>query len=110
VKARLYVAALLVLTAGLAAGIMLYAMGEDAGDDAGASYVIVGGVAYPVAAQSQKTYVRDLRRFGGKAAVLFDDFDRWFAGLWHGRTLGLTVASLGVALAAALFIVGRYGV
>lgn len=107
-KFRLYLAAALILAAGLSAGAVLYLNGEDT-EEAG-SYVIAGGVAYPVPAQASRTYIRDLRRFGGTAAVLFDDFDRWLAGLWHGKALGLTVAAIGCALAAALFLFARYGV
>jgi len=31
----------------------------------------------------------------GEAAVLFDDFNRWFAWLWQGKTLGITIARRG---------------
>jgi hypothetical protein len=55
-----------------------------------------------------KTYVRDLERFGGKAAVLFDEFNRWFAARWHGKALGVTIAWLSVGAATLLFwISGR---
>ncbi|MFN2645143.1 MAG: hypothetical protein ABR570_09140 [Burkholderiales bacterium] len=47
------------------------------------AYVIVGDTAYAVEPTTSKTYVRQLERFGGKAAVLFDDFNRWFASLWQ---------------------------
>ena len=104
-KERLYVAAVLILAAGLAAGAVLYYEGEDV-EEAG-SYVVVDGVAYAVPVQTSKTYVRDLQRFGGRASVLFDDFDRWFAGLWHGRTLGLTIGALSALLALALVLIGR---
>ena len=30
----------------------------------------------------------------GEAAV-FDDFNRWFAWLWQGKTLGITIARRG---------------
>ena len=50
-----------------------------------------------------KTYVRDLERFGGKAAVLFDEFNRWFAARWHGKALGVTIACLSAGAAALLF-------
>jgi hypothetical protein len=106
VKGRLYFAAALILAAGLSAGTVLYLRGDD-GEPAG-SYIIANGVAYPVPAQASRTYVRELQRFGGRSAVLFDKFDTWLAGLWHGRTLGLTVAILSAALAAVLFILGRY--
>jgi len=105
VKARLYVAAALILAGGLSAGAVLYIVGDDAEEPAG-SYLITNGVAYPVAAQSSKAYVRDLRRFGGRAAVLFDEFNEWLAGRWRGKTLGLTMIEISVLLAAALFLIG----
>ena len=54
-----------------------------------------------------KAYVRQLERFGGKAAVIFDDFNRWFAGLWQGKALGVTVGWISVALAVVLFWIAR---
>ncbi len=50
--------------------------------------------------------MHQLQHFGGKAAVLFDEFDRWLEGLWQGESLRITLAwisglvSLGVALFA----------
>ncbi len=105
VKERLYIAAALVLAAGLAAGAVLYFNGGEA-EGEGGSYIVANGVAYHVPAHMEKTYVRDLQRFGGKASVLFDEFGTWFAGLWRGKTLGLTVIWLSVSLAALLVLIG----
>jgi hypothetical protein len=58
--------------------------------------------------QTSKPYVRQLQLFGGKTAVLFDELNRWFAGLWHGTSLALTVAWLSVLAAAALFALGHH--
>ena len=57
---------------------------------------------------SSKSYVRTLQRFGGKASVLFDEFMRWFSGLWEGKTLPLTVLVLSACIAAILALCGRY--
>ena len=57
--------------------------------------------------RGSKPYVRQLERFGGKASVLFDQFNRWFAGLWEGRQLGITVAWITVVVAGGSFIVAR---
>jgi hypothetical protein len=106
-RARLYLAAALVLVAGLSAAAVIYfTAGEN--EPRGGSYVVANGVAYWVPAQASKTYVRDLRRFGGKAAVLFDELSEWFADLWRGRALAATVACISVATAGALFLFGRY--
>ena len=38
--------------------------------------------------------------------VLFDEFNRWFASLWHGRTLAYTIAVLAIAIAVACIRIG----
>ena len=91
----------LVLVVGLAAAAAIYFTAEEEAP-ATSSYVITMDPALT------KAYVRDLERFGGKAAVLFDDFNRWFAARWHGRTLGVTVAWISIGVAALLYwISGR---
>src|SRR5689334_4746770 len=93
--------AALVLIVGFATAAAIYFTAEDEPQPS-SSYVIVMDPAMT------KTYVRDLERFGGKAAVLFDDFNRWFAARWHGRALGVTVAWISVGVAALLYwISGR---
>jgi hypothetical protein len=54
-----------------------------------------------------KPYVRELERFGGKSAVLFDEFNRWFAGLWQGKALGVTIMWLSAATAILVYWIGR---
>lgn len=95
------------LVAGLAIGGALYFSASDEREPT--AYVIVGDTAYPVDPTTSKAYVRQLERFGGKAAVLFDEVNRWFESLWIGRTLGLTIASLGIVAALALFALARMG-
>ena len=102
-KARLYLACLAVLAAGLCAAALVFAL---AGDEADGSlnYVVADGVAHAVPQSQTKPYTRTLELYGGKASVLFDEFDRWFAGLWHGRRLALTVACLSTAVALVLYL------
>ena len=88
------------LAVGVVAGMSIYVVAED--EPESTSYVIVGDSAYAVDPTRSKTYVRQLERFGGKAAVLFDDFNRWFASLWQGKALGVTIASISVAAAALI--------
>jgi len=106
-KARLYLASLIVLAAGLCSAALIYATAQDA-PESGMDYIVVDGVSYPVSPQQTKRYVRTLEQFGCKASVLFDEFDRWFASLWHGRNLALTVACLSTAAAAGLFLFARW--
>ena len=92
-----------VLIIGFIAAAVIYFTAEEE-PQLSSSYVIVIDPALT------KTYVRDLERFGGKAAVLFDDFNRWFAARWHGRALGVTVAWISVGAAGLLYwIASRRG-
>jgi hypothetical protein len=103
---RLFIAAALVLVVGVVAGVSIYVVAED--EPESTSYVIVGDSAYAVDPTRTKTYVRQLERFGGKAAVLFDDFNRWFDALWHGKALGITIAWISIVAAVLIcWIAGR---
>jgi hypothetical protein len=94
-----------VLVAGLLSAATIYLVADD--EATATAYVIVGDVAYPVDPTRTKTYVRQLERFGGKAAVLFDEFNRWFAGLWQGKALGVTIGWISVAAAVVIFWIAR---
>jgi hypothetical protein len=96
IKTRLYVAALLILAAGFGAGGAIYASADEEAENPGMQELLWS-----------RTYNRDLQRFGGKAAVLFDDFNRWFAGLWHGKSLGLTLVWLSVFASGCVYLVAR---
>ena len=97
---RLYVACLIVLALGLGVAALVYFTADDTAP--GSTYIVVDGQAYAVDPATSKTYVRELRRFGGQSAVLFDEFNRWFASLWQGARLGVTLAWLTIATAALL--------
>lgn len=84
-----------ILLGGLLAAELVYVLAAD--DDS----VLADEVAHG------RMYEHNLRVMGGRAAVLFDRFDRWFAGLWHGRPLAYTIAVLAVAMAGACFVFAR---
>jgi hypothetical protein len=73
---------------------------------------VVAGLAIYIAASRRppadyelpetKAYLRQLEMYGGQANVLATDLREGFAGLWHGKPLGVTVAVLGVLLRAGL--------
>lgn len=89
-------ASILVLTIGLsvAAGVYFFAPERD---ENMAMYEI---------AQS-KQYNRTLQRFGGKASVLFDEIQTWFAARWQGKQLGVTIGWISVGLAGVFYMLGR---
>ena len=94
---ELYAVSALVLVLGLTVAGVIYLTAPEEGQSAAMSEIY-----------GSKPYVRELQRFGGKAAVLFDELNRWFAARWHGKALGITVAWIAIAVAALLFwISGR---
>ena len=44
-----------------------------------------------------------MQRFGGKTALLFDDFSRWFGELWQGKTLAKTLAWISVLASLGIY-------
>src|SRR5262245_59196838 len=105
---RLLLAATIVAVIGLSSALWIYFTARD--DDEPDEYVqivVVDGKTYRIPLADTKIYRRDLQRFGGTAAVLADDFRRWCAGLWRGRSLAVTIGVLTVVLAALLLLLAR---
>lgn len=99
----LYLTSAVILLVGLISSILIYqaAMNDSASD---LSYEIVGGFVYPGGGVYTKKYVHDLQLYGGNAAVLADEFMRWFTDLWHGKSLSFTVAGIAFLLSFGVFI------
>jgi hypothetical protein len=102
-KKRLRLSCLIILVAGLSGAMLIYLFAEDIPDDS-LGYEIVNGTVYPLATRDSKLYRREVEGVGGKAALLFDDFNRWFAELWQGKTLGKTVAWISVLVSLGIFL------
>ena len=66
-------------------------------------YEVIGGSAYPIRPEDSKVYQRDLQMVGGKAFVLVDQFQSWFTGLWHGKSLAFVVAGITLLISAGCF-------
>ncbi|HXZ93098.1 MAG TPA: hypothetical protein VEG36_09475 [Burkholderiales bacterium] len=82
-------------------------MAADGSTGGAVAYEIINGQAYPVVPADSKMYSHEVVRIGGKATLLFAEFDRWLADLWRGRSLGYTVAVLSATISAVLFFVSR---
>jgi len=54
--------------------------------------------------QDSKIYRRTMQMVGGEANLVASDITGWVTGLWHGRTLGWTLAVLTVAVACGFFL------
>jgi hypothetical protein len=103
IKTRLYLIAAIILLAGLGSSALIFltAGGGPAGESA-------GGDIYLVRPEDSKMYRHDLEVYGGKANVLMDEFMRWFAGLWHGKQLALTITCITVVISLAVFYIARH--
>jgi hypothetical protein len=92
-----------ILAAGLCAAMLIYLLAQDIADDS-LGYVIVNGTLHPLSTLDSKSYRREVQRFGGKGALAFDDFNRWFADLWRGKTLGKTIAWISVLASLGIYL------
>ncbi len=95
----------LVLLLGLGSVITIYVTAQDESDP-GLGYKIVGDRVYPVV--PSKTYVHNLELYGGKGLVLADDINRWFEGLWYGKSLAGTIAWINIITASIIFFFNNY--
>lgn len=108
-KGVLYRVSAGILVVGLAVAACIYLFVDDStADPRGSQTVIVDGSTYSIPLNATKLYTRDLARFGGKAAILFDDLNQWFAGLWEGRALAGTILWISVIASLAVFLAARY--
>ncbi|MGA2332062.1 MAG: hypothetical protein ABSG75_09900 [Syntrophales bacterium] len=97
----------IILLVGLGTAIFIYQTADM--DASGAlGYQIIGGAIYPIMPENTKIYKHDLEVYGGKAAVLADDFRRWFNGLWHGKSLAFTVAVITILVSFTGFFAARH--
>ena len=101
-RIRIFLIGVAILLVGLGASVFIYVTAPDERSDV-LRYEMVDGEAYAVLAGDSKQYRHDLERFGGKAAVFADDFNRWLSGLWKGKKLALTLAVLTAVIALGFF-------
>jgi hypothetical protein len=105
-QTRLYLISVIILLVGLSGSIWIYlAAANDSKQVFGSE--IAGGNAYLMTPENSKKYVHDLELYGGKANVLANEFMSWFAGLWHGKSLALTVACITISISLGVFFVAR---
>ena len=90
---RCYLTTAGILFSGLAASITIYLSAEDEPYNLFAEY------------EGSKKFVYELERIGGKGAVVANEFNNWFTGMWHGRHLAFTVACIAVIIAIGYYFV-----
>jgi hypothetical protein len=106
-QTRLYLITAIILIVGLGSSGLIYMTAENySGSVLG--YEIVGGSVHPIAPEDSKKYIHDLTLYGGKAAVIADEFNRWFIGLWHGKSLAFTVACITIFISLGFLFVAYH--
>jgi len=106
-KRRVRVVAFAILLAGLCVGMLIFRFVPEV-EDASLGYTIAGNTISAFSLRETKRYRHDLEQFGGKAALMFDDFSNWFAGLWQGKALGKTIMWIGGLVSVALLLFAYY--
>ena len=97
----------IILLVGLISAVFIY---QKADTDISSilGYEMSGGTIYPISPENSKIYKHNLELYGGKAAVIADEFRRWFEGLWHGKSLAFTVAMITVFVSFCVFFVANH--
>jgi hypothetical protein len=90
---RCYIVTSAILLVGLGGAVAIYLTAGEAPVDSFAEF------------ENSKKFAYELERMGGKAAIAANEFNKWFAGLWHGETLAYTVAVITIIIAAGYYFI-----
>jgi len=104
---RLYVISAVLLLVGLAGSVVVYIAAEQ-DPESSREYEADGGKLYSAMGERSKKYMHDVELYRGKAAVLADDINRCFCGMWQGTSLAYILAFLTVMVSGGMFLVDRY--
>jgi hypothetical protein len=91
----------LVLVLGLCGSVWQYQKGVREAEIL-AAYEASGGEGL-MQPEDFKKSAREMEAFGGKSLVIVDKLQRWFSGLWEGKSLAVLMALVAVAVATMLF-------
>lgn len=90
---RCYIVTSAILLVGFGGAVAIYLTAAEAPVDPFAEF------------EKSKKFAYELERMGGKAAILANDFNKWFAGLWQGESLSYTVAVITIIIAAGYYFI-----
>jgi hypothetical protein len=97
----------IILLVGLGSAALIYRTAENDSISV-LGYEIIGGQAYPIMPEDSKVYLRNLQRYGGKELVIIDEVNRWFVGLWHGKSLAFTVAFITIVTSFVVHFIANH--
>jgi hypothetical protein len=90
---RCYTITAAILMVGFASAITIYLTAEDAAYDPFAEF------------EKSKKFAYELERMGGKSALVANDLNKWFAGLWQGENLALSLAVITILVAGGYYFI-----
>ena len=96
-----------ILLVGLGSAALIYRTAENNSNNV-LGYEIIGGQAYPIMPEDSKAYLGNLQHYGGKELVLIDELNRWFIGLWHGKSLAFTVTFFTIVIAFVVLFIANH--
>ena len=104
---RLYLIGAIILLIGLSSALLIFLTAED-NSESGVGNEVADESVYQVTPENSKMYTHDLELFGGKSAVLANEFRIWFDGLWQGKSLAFSVAGITLILFLGVIFVARH--
>jgi hypothetical protein len=90
---RCYIITVVILSVGFSSAATIYLTAGEAPYDPFAEF------------EKSKKFAYELERMGGKAALVANDFNRWFAGLWQGESLAYSIAVITIIIAAVYYFI-----
>jgi hypothetical protein len=102
-RASLNLISAIILVVGFGSAAFVY---QRAGNDPYGQ--VADGTIYLVTPENSKLYRHNLEVYGGKLNVIMDDFMRWFAGLWHGKSLAFIIACSSIIISLGFFYAANY--
>ena len=90
---RCYLVTVAIVAAGFSGALAIYLTAAEAASDPFAEF------------EKSKKFAYELERMGGKAALVANDLNKWFGGLWQGETLAYTVAAGTIFIAAGYYFI-----
>jgi hypothetical protein len=94
-QTRLYVIAASIMLIGMGSAALIYFTAGEIDTEA-----LLGNQI-----EESKSYRRSLELYGGKANLLASEFTQWFNSLWHGKSLGTTIAWITGCLCLVIVLV-----
>jgi hypothetical protein len=90
---RCYIITAAILLVGFGSALAIYLTAAETPNDPFAEF------------EKSKKFAYELERMGGKAALVANDLNKWFAGLWQGEALALTVAVITIVIAGGYYFI-----